>query len=84
MNDRPRPIRETEARLIYQHWAHQMNSIGRGNEVFAWEFIPGDVRQTFEDAVSSVINWTLRNIVKGLADRLGVPVETLIDRLPEP
>lgn len=67
---RPVPIRETTARLIYQTWQHKMCDIGQGHMVYDWDYMPGDVRRTWEDSVSAILNWEYEGIVSGLADRL--------------
>lgn len=69
---RPIPIREESARLIYQTWQHMMCEIDQGHMVYDWQYMPGDVREAWEDAVSSHINWLFEGVVGGLADRLVV------------
>lgn len=70
---RPRPQHPDSARLIYQAFSHRMLAIGRGNEVYEWNYVPSDVKEAFEDAVSSHLNWLSEGIIRTLADRLRVP-----------
>lgn len=69
---RPRPIRGTSARLIYQSWQHKMCEIGQGHMVYDWDHMSGDVRRVWEDAVSSHINWLYEGIVDQMVDQLHV------------
>lgn len=77
---RPIPLHETIARLIYQRWQAKMCDIGEGHMVYDWQYMPGPVREAWEDSVSAIINWQNENTVKGIADRLQVPVNVRCTR----
>lgn len=77
---RPYPIHQTTARLIYQIWQDKMCAIGEGHMVYDWAYMPGDVRQAWEDSVSVILNEKDQNLVKRVAESLSVPVNVRCDR----
>lgn len=77
---RPYPIHQTLARLMYQTWQQKMLDIGQGHMLYDWAYMPGDVRQAWEDSISMHINWKDENLVKSIASNLSVPVNVRCDR----